>query len=649
MKPFFFIPTIPKVTNTILIDEDFTFLNGSWVNNGFTVNNGLEASGTGSMTFNIESIYTSFLDNQNVAIDVVVNDATSKFAVSKNLAFRGNIATVDLNASTLYLGIIATNNTEPTYEFSRTISTPITVGQTYRLEMTKDRNVITAKFYNKANPEVYDSIVRNYDVNDTFAGSFWGKPTAIFFNGNIKIKRFLFTSSITPTPKVAIYGDSITEGYTLIDQTGNLKSRWSDKLYVANDKSVCISSQGGIATAGTLNYIDFEQQKFKPTYTILFLGANDTNFATWNANLETLIAKVEAINSIPVLCTILPRSDRQAFINLANAELLNNKSAYYDIIDFAAAVTDNRDRLTWSSGNLLPDNVHPTVQGHQAMYNEILLNNAYLSNGEEPSAPEESDDFIFVVNSSNAGTSSSNQFTIPTTGSGYDYSISTSDGYSASGITGSHTITFPTGAGEHTVTISGDFPRLYFNNGGDKLKLISIENWGNYGLGSTNQDRAFRGCENIVNNTSDEPHFSLVTSFAFTFQNCNNLVIPPVADYSAGENFSYCWFGCDIVSFPSIDISAGTNFSDTFRSNFNLTDFPANMFDSCLGTNFTRAFKDTNLNQTSIDNILVSLDTANQSGGSFEQSNGSAPSSVGATAIDNLRSRGWTVIVTGGY
>jgi len=33
----------------------------------------------------------------------------------------------------------------------------------------------------------------------------------------------------------------------------------------------------------------------------------------------------------------------------------------------------------------------------------------------------------------------------------------------------------------------------------------------------------------------------------------------------------------------------------------------------------------------------------------FGQSGGSAPSAAGEAAIDTLRSRGWTVTVTGGY
>jgi len=49
--------------------------------------------------------------------------------------------------------------------------------------------------------------------------------------------------------------------------------------------------------------------------------------------------------------------------------------------------------------------------------------------------------------------------------------------------------------------------------------------------------------------------------------------------------------------------------------------------------------------------VLVSLVTSGIATGTrvFDQSGGSAPSATGEAAIDTLRSRGWTVTVTGGY
>ena len=60
------------------------------------------------------------------------------------------------------------------------------------------------------------------------------------------------------------------------------------------------------------------------------------------------------------------------------------------------------------------------------------------------------DRLIFSVKTDNAGTSATNQFTIPTTGIGYLYDIETSDGQSITGLTGGTTITFPS-AGTYDV------------------------------------------------------------------------------------------------------------------------------------------------------------------------------------------------------
>jgi len=145
---------------------------------------------------------------------------------------------------------------------------------------------------------------------------------------------------------------------------------------------------------------------------------------------------------------------------------------------------------------------------------------------------------------------------------------------------------------------------------------------------------------------------SAVTNFNQTWQNCNSLTSFPLIDTSAVTNFSYAWRDCSsLTSFPLIDTSAGTNFSSTWRGCNSLTSFPANIFDNVKGGDFTEAFRDTALTQTSIDNILVSLVASGISAGTrvFYQSSGSAPSAAGEAAIDTLRSRGWTVTVTGGY
>jgi len=166
----------------------------------------------------------------------------------------------------------------------------------------------------------------------------------------------------------------------------------------------------------------------------------------------------------------------------------------------------------------------------------------------------------------------------------------------------------------------------------------------------TRFDRAWQSCTSLTS-------FPLIdtssgTNFFAAWHSCTSLTSFPPIDTSSGTSFSYAWRSCSsLTSFPLIDTSAGTSFSRAWLDCSSLTSFPANAFDNIKGGDFTDAFTSTDLTQTSIDNILVSLVTSGIATGTrvFDQSGGSAPSSTGEAAIDTLRSRGWTVTVTGGY
>jgi hypothetical protein len=142
------------------------------------------------------------------------------------------------------------------------------------------------------------------------------------------------------------------------------------------------------------------------------------------------------------------------------------------------------------------------------------------------------------------------------------------------------------------------------------------------------------------------------TNFFAAWLGCSGLTSFPLIDTSSGTNFFKEWRNCSsLTSFPLIDTSSGTKLASAWQGCTSLTSFPANAFDNVQGGDFTDAFTNTALTQTSIDNILVSLVASGIAAGTrvFDQSGGSAPSSTGEAAIDTLRSRGWTVTVTGGY
>ena len=95
-----------------------------------------------------------------------------------------------------------------------------------------------------------------------------------------------------------------------------------------------------------------------------------------------------------------------------------------------------------------------------------------------------------------------------------------------------------------------------------------------------------------------------------------------------------------------LDFSSATTFDSAWSSCVLLKGFPANAFDNCTATDFANAFDGTGLNTQSIDNILQSIDVAGQINGTFKQTGGQAPSSVGLAAKASLEAKGWTIIVT---
>lgn len=128
-------------------------------------------------------------------------------------------------------------------------------------------------------------------------------------------------------------------------------------------------------------------------------------------------------------------------------------------------------------------------------------------------------EFIMRVKTDNPGVTSSNQIRIPTTGGGYNYNVDWGDGNTSTGHTGDATHTYSS-VGTYTVKISGMFPRVYFNDGGDKKKLLTIEQWGNNAWDYF--ARAFKGCSNLTILAIDAPNLSNVNNMSEMFFYASN-------------------------------------------------------------------------------------------------------------------------------
>ncbi len=235
------------------------------------------------------------------------------------------------------------------------------------------------------------------------------------------------------------------------------------------------------------------------------------------------------------------------------------------------------------------------------------------------------DEFVTTWKTDNPGTSNSTSITIPTTGGGYNYSVDwDNDGVAdQTGLTGNVTHDYGT-AGTYTVRIKGTFPRIFFNNGGDKSKVMSVEQWGSNNW--INMTRAFFGANNLVINASDVPSLSGVTSIKEMFLDATNV---------GNGGGSWTW-----------DTSGVTDMSSTFNgaSNFNkdISSWDTSSVTSMYGTFYKAPKFNQPLNTwdtsevTNMEYMFNGATAFNQPIGSWDTSNITAMSYMfsGATAFN---------------
>jgi len=113
-------------------------------------------------------------------------------------------------------------------------------------------------------------------------------------------------------------------------------------------------------------------------------------------------------------------------------------------------------------------------------------------------------------------TTAGESITIPTaTGETYNYDVNWGDGNTSTAQTGNATHAYAA-AGTYTVSITGTFPRIYFNNTGDKDKILEVSRWGTNAW--TSMAAAFYGCSKLTLTAPDVPNLSNVTDMYSMFR-----------------------------------------------------------------------------------------------------------------------------------
>ena len=184
---------------------------------------------------------------------------------------------------------------------------------------------------------------------------------------------------------------------------------------------------------------------------------------------------------------------------------------------------------------------------------------------------------------------------IPTyPGETYDYAVDWDNDYvfDTVGLTGDFFHEF--GTDTVTIRIRGNFPRIYFDNTADAVKLLSVDQWGS-GTWSS-MANAFSGCSNLQIMAADSPDLSGATSLHEMFSGCTHLNSNISAwDVSQVTDLSGLFYEASSFDQPlgSWDVSNVTSMASMFMRAFDF-DQEIGSWDVSQVTTMNSMFTETN-------------------------------------------------------
>ena len=127
-----------------------------------------------------------------------------------------------------------------------------------------------------------------------------------------------------------------------------------------------------------------------------------------------------------------------------------------------------------------------------------------MSIATSPLVAAPTDDFVTTWKTDNPGTSNPTSITVPMMGGPYDADWDNDGVFDQFGITDAVTHDFGV-AGTYTIRIFGSYDSIRFADGGDKDKILSLDQWGTGSWSS--MESAFRGVVNLLVPATDTPDF----------------------------------------------------------------------------------------------------------------------------------------------
>jgi len=269
-------------------------------------------------------------------------------------------------------------------------------------------------------------------------------------------------------------------------------------------------------------------------------------------------------------------------------------------------------------------------------------------------------EFIILVKTDNTGVSASNQILLPIQGSSMvidwgdgNVSTHTQTGVPNNTIGGNNVTHTYSNAGTYKIKISTTITRIYFNNGGDRLKLLEIQNWGVATWSALGLFQGFLGCSNMDLTAIDIPILqSTNINIGRIFSGCSSLINSNSSlsnwDTSKVIGTVEVFFDCTLFNkdISNWDVGLASNMSGMF---FNATSFNQNLslwqikINSCNLNGIFRSSGMSCANYTdtivgwanfvkSNNDLPISINMTNQIGRTFANSRGGGNNFANAQA-----------------
>jgi len=310
-------------------------------------------------------INTVFQEDRFIQRAKIKNTTAGDFeiALGRRDNTRGSAVSIAKVGSDSFVKVYNVNNVTPTEVVSLRQTLPFDLLQDvyYFIEIEKNAFDITVRITSD------QGYVYSFSFNDPVnVGTFWGRPQIYSIAGTTVANYFRFYYPQKNNTAAIIIGNSFVEGY---DIAANNDEKYAVLLQEKLNGGLVILGKGGESTGSAQNRFYAQVDAFKfAKYCIIALGTNyDASFATYEANMNAMIAYLKSYGITPILETITPKQYEgydYSFLFSVNDYVRNSGELFVDVNQ---AVTIEGSQTVWKPEYLRPDLVHPTVEGHAAI------------------------------------------------------------------------------------------------------------------------------------------------------------------------------------------------------------------------------------------------------------------------------------------